>query len=176
MSIPHTGTDILKKSNIPHLNWQYAISLEISIKLQIRIHRHMVWHQNRKFITKKPSSPSQSPTPATQNVGCQKKIISVKLHLSENPFPSALSVQLCTGLKASGRPIIPTFHHPNPHRRMMKTPENNTRGVKVAQGQIWVTSFFLRIYGTWMIESSTMVIYWGGGISFYEISGVFFLT
>lgn len=33
---------------------------------------------------------------------------------------------------------------------------------------------FLKNYGTWMIESSTMVIYWGGGISFYEISGVFF--
>lgn len=71
------------------------------------------------------------PNPCHTKCRMPKKIISVKLHLSENPFPSALSVQLCTGLKASGRPIIPTFHHPNPHRRMMKTPENNTRALKL---------------------------------------------
>ena len=32
---------------------------------------------------------------------------------------------------------------------------------------------FLKNYGTWMIESSTMVIHLGG-MSFYEIPGVFF--
>ncbi len=117
--IPHTWTDILKKSKIPNLNWQYAISHYI---YTIKIYKY-TWHHIEKktkfFITKQPYSPSQPPTPKNCHTKCRIPNKNPH-HFSQTyqtsrfwkPVSNALSVQLCTGLRASGRPIIPTFRHP----------------------------------------------------------------
>lgn len=127
---------------MPQVNNYYILEISINIpRLTSKI------RSSSPSNLSHPPNP-QPPTPAKQNVGCQKKnIISVKLHLSQNPFPNALSVQTMyrsQGIRSSHHPHLPSF------QSTPKDDENTGkkhRGVKVAQGQIWVTSFFLRIMG-----------------------------